>query len=191
MCPLCNVSVLQRSCYFQPLPGRSSRKRSAGKSQAPTLHWEPVAACGSGRKAARILPKSADGVQSHRCQRARGKPAKSFPFIVTHHWKESTGTWIRVGSVGQANCYSRQIWICKMFLKVCFIYVVNSHFTWLKEAEIVRAAVAKDGKGRAENNELFARYLTFFPRFVYCCCYLCKKHFPLCHLVTWQFFGDL
>ncbi|XP_065527004.1 protein ZNF365 isoform X2 [Lathamus discolor] len=59
------------SCYFQPLPGRSSRKRSAGKGQAPALHRESVAACGSGRKAARILPKSADGVQPHRCQRAR------------------------------------------------------------------------------------------------------------------------
>lgn len=27
-----------RSCYFQPLPRRSGRKRSAGKSQAPALH---------------------------------------------------------------------------------------------------------------------------------------------------------
>lgn len=80
MWPLCNVSVLQRSCDFQPLPGRSGRKRSAGKSQAPALHREPAAARGPGRKAARILPKSADGLQPHRRQQARGKP-KSFPSL--------------------------------------------------------------------------------------------------------------
>lgn len=76
--PLCNIFVLQRSCYFQPLPRRSSRKRSEGKSQTPALHREPVAACGSGRKAARVLPKSADCVQPHGWQWPHGKSAEFF-----------------------------------------------------------------------------------------------------------------
>lgn len=62
-----------------------------------------------------------------------------------------------------------------------FIYVLNCHFTGVKGAERVRAAIAKDGKGRAEYNEIFARYLPFFSSFGYCCCYLCNNHFPLRH----------
>lgn len=190
MWPLCNVSVLQRSCDFQPLPGRSGGKRSAGKSQAPALHREPPAACGPGRKAARILPKSADGLQPHRRQRARGKPAKSFTSLSPAtkgkalEFEYGWAHWDRLIATSDT-------WICKIFLQACFIYVLNYHFTWVKGAESARAAVCEDGKGRAENKEIFARYWTFFPSFGNCCCYLCKIHFAFCHLVTWQFFGGL
>lgn len=164
MWPLCNVSTLQRSRYFQPLPGRSGRKRIAGESQAPALHWEPVAARGSGRKAARVLPKPADGVQPHRCQRAPGKPAESLPLLSPSPWSQSPGVWIQVGSMAQANRCCRQMCICEMFFSLGVFYLgINCHFTRGKGAEIIRAAIAKDGEERVESNEIFDRYLNVFP----------------------------
>lgn len=73
------------------------------------------------------------------------------------------GVGIWVGSLAQANCCCRQICLCEMFLYVCFICVLNCHFTWGKGAESIRAAIAKNGKGRAESNEIFERYLNLFP----------------------------
>lgn len=101
--------------------------------------------------------------------------------------RQSTGVGMRVGSGARADRYCRQMCICEMFLYVCFIRVLNCHFTQGKGAESVRAAVAKDSKGRAESNEIFARYLNSFSALAIAAVAFAMNTF---FNVTWQSFWD-